>query len=219
MDRIGNSATASRPTLRALPGGLYDAAADGRDGQRGGRTNGHAMASAPGECAVSRGAVRAGERNEPWTLAASLPLRRLAGAAYAIGIDLELALRIALESELACRDLRDAGVDPALLDAAAAAQRVDGQLDAAASAYLRRLTHERDSPRRDVDDAVTVGLPARLSARLLRADLDHLLSTADIARAIRWETAAVLTGRTISEWAPLAALRLAAPAPPSPAAA
>lgn len=200
MDRIGNSATAPRPKLRALPGGLGDG-------------------PPPDECAVSRGAVRAGDRNEPWTLATSLPLRRLAGAAYAIGIDLELAIRIALESALACEDLLGAGVDPALLDAPAATERVDGQLDAAASAYLRRLTHERDSPRRDLGEALTVGLPARLSARLLRADLDRLLTTADIARAIRWETAAVLTGRTISEWVLLAALRLAAPAPHDPAAA
>ena len=199
MKRSSDTTTIPRPQLRAVPGGREGAAGEG-------------ITAPLDECVISRRAVRAGDRHEPWTLAASPALRALAGSAYAVGIDVELAVRIALESELACADLSAAGVDPVRLDAIAEAERVDGQLDAAACAYLRRLTHERGAACH-VGDTVTVGLPLRLSSRLLRADLDALLATADIARAIRWETAAVLTGRTISEWAPLAALRALAPAP------
>jgi len=59
-------------------------------------------------------------------------------------------------------------------------------------------------------DAVTVGLPVRLSGRLLRVDLDALIASADVERALAWEVAALLDGRTISEWAPLVALRAGA---------
>lgn len=229
------SVDSQRPALRALEGGREGGApldergvrdsegAGVRVAGRGSGTLGAARAGRAGaappldECVVSRGAVRVGDRHEPWTLAATDALRRLAASAYAVGIDFELATRLAVECELTCRDLRAAGIDPAQLDAAAATERVEQQLDASACAYLRRLTQLRDdAPRRDLGDAVTVGLPSRLSARLVRTDVGELLADADIARAIRWETAAVLAGRTISEWAPLTALQARAPSPAPP---
>lgn len=156
---------------------------------------------------ISRSAVRVGDRHDAWTFTASDAMRTLTGAAYATGIDFELAVRLVVESALICDDLDPLGIDVLQLDVAAATERVERQLDAAASAYVRRLTRGCNAPRRELSEAVTVGLPVRLNARLLQADIEALLERGDIARAIRWETAAVLTGRTMSEWAPLMALR------------
>ena len=182
-----------------------------------------------GECVVSRGAVRAGDRHEPWTVRVTDAVRALARAADASAVDFELAARVGVEWALVCEDLRQVAVDPAALDRPAAVERVTGELDAAAAAYLRRLTawgggDDGAAPRFGGADAaagagagagspaagelVTVGLPARLSARLLRADLDALLAAVELERALAWEVAALLTGRTMSEWAPLTALAL-----------
>jgi hypothetical protein len=176
----------------------------------GGRGEEH-VAPTLGECVVSRGAVRAGDRHDPWTLPVTAALRELGRAAGACGVDVELAVRLAVECALVCDDLLLAGTDPAQLDLAAGAERVAGEIDASAAPYLRRLTHgRRDIPARALDEVVTVGLPVRLSGRLLRADLDALLAGVPLERALAWETAAVLRSRTMSEWAPLTALRLAA---------
>lgn len=207
MGRTNDTPTQIRPVLRALDGGRAGAGGGKRARASDAGARDRADGGSSGECVVSRGAVRAGDRHEPWTLVVGDAVHALAGSAYAMGIDFELAGRLALECALVCDDLRAAGVEPASLDAVAAAQPVEGQLDAAASAYLRRLTQRPGAERRELGDAVTLGLPVRLGARLLRADLDALVASADLARAVTWEIAAVLTGRTMSEWAPLAALR------------
>lgn len=208
-----------RPHLRAIESGCQTAA----DGPL-------------PEVRITRAATRAGDRHDPWTFVASPALRQLADAAAAAGVDFELAMRIVVEGTLAEWELRSAGVDPALLDATAAQACAGAQLDEAARAYLRRLTAGRgavaagaadapdafaapgaravaDAPRagaREFGDAVTVGLPVRLSGRLLRVDLDALVASADVERALAWEVAALLDGRTISEWAPIVALRAGA---------
>lgn len=163
-------------------------------------------------CVVTRGAVRAGDRNDPWVIPAGAALRALAEAARAHGVDLELAVRVTAECALVCDDLAAAGVSELeLLDVAAAEAGVDGPVDSATADYLRRLSCRAGqaggaSRARPLGDAVTVGLPVRLAARLLRADLDVLLAAAPLERALAWEVAAVLSGRTMSEWAPLTAL-------------
>jgi hypothetical protein len=215
-----------RPQLRAIEGGCETAA------------NGPST-----EVRITRAATRAGDRHDPWTFVASPALLQLADAAAAAGVDFELAMRIVVEGTLAEWELRSAGVDPALLDGAAAQACAGAQLDEAARAYLRRLTAGRgpvsvdavagasraadadalDAAPRAIDadaftpratrqfgDAVTVGLPVRLSGRLLRVDLDALVASADVERALAWEVAALLDGRTISEWAPIVALRAGA---------
>lgn len=210
---------------------------------------------AGGECVVSRGAVRVGDRNEPWTVPVTDAVRALAAAGARCGVDFELAARVGVEWALVCDDLRVVGVDPAALDRPAAVERVTGELDAAAASYLRRLTAWGGGAAgarpgtaaaagaggagaggaggagagaagaagagtavgagaggagagAALGELVTVGLPARLSARLLRADLGALLAAVELERALAWEVAALLTGRTLSEWAPLTALTL-----------
>lgn len=207
MTQSIDTPTQPAPTLRALPGGRAasaPSAATSRDAS--------GRADSRDECTISRAATRAGDRHEPWTLPASPALERLADTAHAAGVEFELAARLAIEHALACADLRALGIAPAALDAAAAGERVAGELDAADCAYLRRLTQRREVARRDDGELVCVGLPARLTARLLQADLDALLAAAAVEQALAWEIAAVVSGRTISEWAPLTALRTLAPA-------
>lgn len=235
------------PTLRVLPGGRRDdhageprgsklgagfSGAPGSGRRAGfGAASGSDLGAALEECVVSRVAVRAGDRHEPWTLPAGDALHALADAAAAAGVEFELAVRLCVERALVREDLRAAGADLARLDALAAAADVAAPVNAADCAYLRRLTRRDPAPqRRELGDAVIVGLPARLSARLLTAlpalageapggaaaeALDDLLAdaNADVESALAWEIAAVLDGRTISEWAPLAALRALAAAP------
>lgn len=224
-----NDMTSTAPLLRALRGGRGREEAGERAatrsgaalGERAGTPAGAALgeiARAPagaalGEIEISRAAVRAGDRHEPWTLPASPALRALAEAALAAGIELELALRLCLERALVVADLRAVGVEVARLDSLAARACVSGALDAADCAYLRRLTRREDAgSARPLGDAIIVGLPSRLTARLLAAGPEELLERAglDVEAALSWEIAAVLDGRTISEWAPLAALRVRA---------
>lgn len=180
--------------LRALPGG--------------------SPADAPtiDECRISRVAGRTGDRHDPWTLKASEPVRVLARGAAARGVDLELAVRLTVEHALVRRDLIAIGVDAGTVDLVAHAARVSDRLDASAATYLRRLTHPRDGVRSNLGDSITVGLPLRLTARLLAVSIETLIREADLDRAIAWEVAAVVAGRTMSEWAPLAALSAGASA-------
>lgn len=220
----GDAAGRSESGAAGLAGGATAANGWGMAGASG---SGAWGAEAPAECVVVRNAVRAGDRHEPWTLPATAALAALADTARTAGVDVELAVRLVLECALVSDDLCASGVDPTTLDATAAAERVGGELDAASAAYLRRLAGRRDSGATRPEpaapgesgavhrgagggalgDVVTVGLPLRLSARLLAADLDALLAAAPLDRALAWETAAVLAGRTMSEWAPLTALR------------
>ncbi len=96
----------------------------------------------------------------------------------------------------------------ASFDADAAGASAAGTTFADAASSADAAGTERAA--RDFGDAVTVGLPVRLSGRLLRVDLDALIASADVERALAWEVAALLDGRTISEWAPIVALRAGA---------
>jgi hypothetical protein len=168
---------------------------------------GAAAAAHGGEIAATRTAVRAGDRHDPWTFAATPRLRALAAAAAALGVDLSLAVRVVIERELALGDLHALAVDPAPLDGIARAAHVDRALDAASAAYVRRLSGGDGAEPRALGEQVTIGLPLRLSTRLSRAGaLDALLGDA-VGDALAWELAAVMQGRTISEWAALTALR------------
>ena len=171
---------------------------------------GAAEAAHDGEIAASRTAVRAGDRHDPWTFAVTPRLRTLAATASALGVDLSLAVRVVVERGLTLRDLYALGVDPAPLDAIARAARIDGALDAASAAYVRRLSGGDGAAPRALGVQVTVGLPLRMSTRLSGAgELDALLVSDAVSAALAWELAAVLQGRTISEWAALTALRAA----------
>jgi hypothetical protein len=83
----------------------------------------------------------------------------------------------------------------ALLDRAAARSRATQALSAASADYLRALscrTWRRNQPELD--------LPVRLLDRLAGREGEVLAHVELIESAIRWEIAAVLTGRTMSCW-------------------
>lgn len=89
---------------------------------------------------------------------------------------------------------------------AAAGLKADGDppvlaLPEASARYLRSLTVAR-RPRRPSDGhRRTVAVPVRLVPRLTAAgDLERLIDRVDIEHAVALEVAAVLAGRTMSEW-------------------
>jgi hypothetical protein len=160
------------------------------------------------ELSAFRHAIRPGDRHEPWSLATTPALRRLAEQAGLAGLDFEIAVRLVIETALATGALRDVGVESEELDDAAAAASVERTLDGATSAYLRRLTRRPRESAPALGEMVTVGLPVRLSPRLLDADPQRLVETVEVRRARAWEIAALAAGQTISEWAAWTAVRL-----------
>lgn len=163
------------------------------------------VTSAPAtpEIKVVAVAQRAGDRHEPWTLPRSPITERLQVNAARAGLDFELAARICIEAALTSAALRSIGVDARVL--AQQAIRVGRELDDRDAAYLRRLTQRTAYP--PTHHGLVVGLPVRLTVRLLAEDLEQLLDRADVEEARSWEISALLDGRTIGEWAPLAVLR------------
>jgi hypothetical protein len=150
--------------------------------------------------------TRAGDRLEPWTLPSSPTVARLLERAAAAGLEADLAVRLCVEHALVRIALCGAGVDPRGVDQAAAHRRFERRLDDRDAAYARRLTHAAGAPRPVTSPASTVGLPLRLSGQLADVPLVELLRDADPAQARTWELAALAEGRTMTEWALLAAL-------------
>lgn len=168
-------------------------------------TGGRAESCEPQGFAAS---TRAGDRLEPWALPASPVVARLAERAAAAGLEPELAVRLCVEAALARIALNHAGVDPRLVDQLADAPRFQQRLDDRDASYARRLTHAAGGRATATQRPLTtVGLPIRLTAQLADVDLADLLRDADPARARSWELAALADGRTMTEWALLAALR------------
>lgn len=164
---------------------------------------------------------RPGERREPLGAVVS---PRLRAAASARGLDVRCAAELCLERALVVRDLATFGRDdlyPPIL-ATAAAVTVTESLPPAKARYLRmlvvsrdRVGNELDAPRgasHEADDArddVVVDVPLRLFPRVARvADAVANATEDDLAEALALEIAAVSDGRTMCEWAAVAALEL-----------
>jgi len=112
-------------------------------------------------------------------------------------------MRLVVEIALTARDLLAAGVDPASIDEQAERARVQRPVDAAGSSYFRHLLREETVATPALGDIVNVGLPMRLTVRLLAVDLPDLLAAANVSRM--WEIAALSEGMTLSAWAALRA--------------
>jgi hypothetical protein len=133
----------------------------------------------------------------------------LALAATEERVDFSLAAVVVVERMLIEEDLRLAGHGPALtiLDGAASATRVMVELSEPTSAYLRALEGGSAAASRVRD---SVRLPMRLTERVGARTLERLLDARMLRSALAWERAAVLSGRTMSEWAALAIAALEA---------
>lgn len=154
-------------------------------------------------------AARPADRCEPWPVEDGPQLRSLAAAADVCGLSLELAAVLVVERALLAGELAEYGFDglPRRLDAMAARAKVTVELAEPLSAYLAALSRRR--PRGAAGSlprllAVPMRLTERILARPGRPQLDATL----LRSALAWERAAVLEGRTMSEWAAVKALEL-----------
>jgi len=170
----------ARAGLRLLPGGVEDP------------LNGAGW-DAPAPLA------RPADRCEPWPLDPRRATGFLQGA-RAAGLAVELAAVIAVERLLLEEDLHQLGLGKAstVLDALAGQARVRRELSEPASAYLASLECDRRASSRT---PAMLALPARLRERIGAREAAELLDARMLASAIAWERAAVLSGRTMSEWA------------------
>jgi hypothetical protein len=144
------------------------------------------------------GARRPGELHEALSLSRPAA-QRLVAAAHDAGVSVDIAGTVLLEAGIV---VNDAGVEaPAALTAAASSNGgVRRRLTAAESDYLRALGMRRRRPPTTAPPA-TLSLPVRMLGRLTGADVDATLGLVDIEIALTWETASLLSGRTMAEWA------------------
>lgn len=125
---------------------------------------------------------------------------RLVEIAGRIRLDIDLAAAVAAERSLLRDDLMDPFNEAAeLLDVHSAEATVIAPIGAAEAAYLRSLRKHATLGQR-FDECLSVRIPARLRRRLADLRFDSL-SEGDVRQAVAWERAAVLEGRTMSEWA------------------
>jgi hypothetical protein len=138
---------------------------------------------------------RPGELHEPVVLDDAQRVA-LARAARRAGLPTGITGRLLIEASLVSEDLASLRAYGAAkrLDAAAARARVRRRLSAAEADYLRHLRH----PPGMHQTLLTV--PVRLMGRLDDIDIADALC-GDPVRAAAWESAALLDGRTMLEWA------------------
>jgi len=153
--------------------------------------------------------ARPSDRLEPWRTGPEAHAA-LARAAARERVDADLAAILVVERALLEADLRERGLDflTTALDARARSTTVEVALSEGQRAYLRVLCEPR------VRAAATAGgllaIPMRLTERIDAETLDEHVQPELLSSALLWERAAVACGRTMSEWAALAALDLLA---------
>jgi hypothetical protein len=146
--------------------------------------------------------ARPADRCDPWPVDPAA-VEPLAGAARRRGIAFELAAVVTVERALIGQDLDVLGLADRtpFLDADAASAAVTRELSEPASAYLAALDR---SGQVHVCTGGIVALPTRLRERIASHSPAMLLEAELLEYAIAWERAALLAGRTMSEWALLA---------------
>ncbi|MGH2921133.1 MAG: hypothetical protein ACRDKU_03605, partial [Gaiellaceae bacterium] len=154
--------------------------------------------------------VRPSERFEPWPLAEEAA-RHLAEAAVRHGLPPETAGPLLIERALLEEDFAARGLSAmtARLDELAAKAEVKFELSEAQSAYLRVLSRGRAKQSVAHRHPRLLPVPMRLIERMGQEGLVRRLDPAALGAALLWERAAVLSGRTMSEWAALAMLEVA----------
>ena len=153
--------------------------------------------------------ARPSERCEPWPVEDEHRLGSLAAAADELGVSLELAVVVVVERSLLANDLAARRIDgiAARLDAEAAHASVTIELSEPLSAYLSALLSHDRGVSRSLPRLIT--LPMRLTERIGAEGPAARLDATLLQSALHWERAALLEGRTMSEWATLKILELA----------
>lgn len=143
--------------------------------------------------------ARPADRCEAWPLDAtsSAPLVR---AAAELGITFDLAAVVTVERSLLRDDIHALGFSSstALLDSSARTARVARELSEPLSEYLGALDRSSRARRHPRN---TLVLPMRLTERLGNVAPASRLDAELLPSAIAWERAAVVAGRTMTEWA------------------
>lgn len=144
--------------------------------------------------------ARPSDRCERWPVDRET-VAPLAKAAAGLGIAFELAAVVTVERSLLGEDLDFLGLGDRLsvLDVAANAAVVTTELSEPLAAYLCALDRSTNARSRPTFDALV--LPMRISERIGSATPGLRLDVALLPSAIAWERAAVVAGRTMSEWA------------------
>lgn len=173
------------------------------------------LGPARGNPEVPRPPQRRTAAGRPWDELAAFWLPQcaavegLAVAAVTRGIEFGLAVAATIERSLAASEIAriSTSVVPEL-DELACRTQVAGAYRGAAVVYLRQLEGGASVARGSALGPVTV--PGRLAVRLQPFDEDGVaaLLDGDLDIALAWERAAVLEGRTITEWAMVRALSL-----------
>ena len=137
---------------------------------------------------------RPGESHEALPLPAGLA-ESVASEAAAIGIANDLAATLLIEAGLV---LADTGPD--VLSLSGANGCPDAALSAGVARYVRALTISRRPRERRVPAPGVVAIPVRLITRVAGRSLEDLVGEVELERALSWELAAILEGRTMAEW-------------------
>jgi hypothetical protein len=137
-------------------------------------------------------------------------LRRFLATAAEYGLAPGEAVRLGLEHQMALEDLEvlrvERGALRAILAAMAARARPSRGLADADADRVRRLVLASPLPEPELTGTLTFALPPRLWTRLEGLLSPELLDYRAVGEMIAWERAAILTGRTMGEWAFASAL-------------
>jgi len=158
---------------------------------------------APGVAPVGS-RCRPGDRRQTVRLGGDPSVTAFVAAAADIGLSAEQAVAIAAEHHLVLADADALGLKRSetrlLLCAVARRAQAKLPLSPSAAAYLRELGR-RSISRALARTPVAIAFPARLIERVPPSVLVTTLDPAAISEALAWERAAVLAGRTMTEWA------------------
>jgi hypothetical protein len=141
---------------------------------------------------------------EQLRLAACERLSEFVAAAARIGLDAQLAVRLALERALVLHDAQALRIDVRrarlALNGASAEARATRALGAAQARYVRELYDE--SPRAVVgtERGLSVRVPDDLLARARDTVPQGAMHEGAVTEMLAWERAARLQARTMSEW-------------------
>lgn len=155
-------------------------------------------------------AQRASDRAEPWTIENPSVLDGFLDAAHAAKLPLSTATALVMERRLIHVELTAIGVafDDAVLDEAAAAERLEASVWSGSRAYLAGLRGGTTKAATSSSGCRTIALPARLSDRLPTVwPPDPPPQVDELDSALCWETASVASGLTMTEWAQRELLR------------
>jgi hypothetical protein len=149
---------------------------------------------------------RPGDNFELLVFEATDTLQELRRAARDSGLNPDTAVSLVCERRLALADLAELGLaelEPAVNEAAAVSRRRLGMWEPE-SAYLRHL---RNGDSNEAESKTPIGtprasVPIRLIGRLGQEEVLRLpLGVDELADAVEWEVASILSGRLLIEWA------------------